>query len=128
MSWPLIALAVMAGAWLALVAGLALTGRREHAVAAARFVPDCAVLFRRLIRDPAVPRRHKLLLVATVGYLASPVDLVPDVIPVVGALDDALVVALVLRRVLRRAGAERLAEHWPGPPASLAAVRRLAGA
>jgi uncharacterized membrane protein YkvA (DUF1232 family) len=60
------------------------------------------------------------------GYLAMPLDLVPDFIPVAGQLDDAIIVALVLRAVLRAGGPELLREHWPGPDASLNALVRLA--
>ena len=94
--------------------------------ALARFVPDCLVLFRRLAGDPRVPRRRKLLLGAVVAYLAFPLDLIPDFIPVVGQLDDALVVALALRSIARAAGPELMREHWPGPEASLRTVLRLA--
>ena len=91
-----------------------------------RFIPDCAVLFRRLMSDPRVPRGRKLLLGLLVAYLASPIDLIPDFIPVAGQLDDAILVALVLRSVLRAGGRELLGEHWPGPESSLNALSRLA--
>jgi uncharacterized membrane protein YkvA (DUF1232 family) len=90
-------------------------------------VPDCAVLFARLARDPRVPRRHRLALLALAGYLAFPLDLIPDFLPVVGQLDDALLVALTLRSLTRAAGPDVVAELWPGPPGSLAVVLRLAG-
>jgi uncharacterized membrane protein YkvA (DUF1232 family) len=64
--------------------------------------------------------------VGLVAYLAMPIALVPDLIPVAGQLDDAIVVALVLRTVLRAGGPELLREHWPGPASSLAVVSRLA--
>jgi len=110
-----------------LVAALILLGRREAARAVAGFVPDCVVLCRRLIGDPEVPRRHKLLLAVVVPYLALPFDLVPDFIPVAGYLDDAVIVAFVLRRVLRGSGADVIQKHWPGPAASLRVVQGLAG-
>ena len=125
--WPLIALAAIALLWGALVVGLVVAGRREDARALATFIPDCIVLLSRLLRDPRVPRRRKLLLVGLVGYLALPFDLVPDFIPVAGQLDDALVVAFVLRRFLRSGGEPLVREHWPGPERSLALVLRLAG-
>jgi uncharacterized membrane protein YkvA (DUF1232 family) len=84
------------------------------------------VLFRRLLADPRVPRSRKLLLAASIGYLALPFDLVPDFIPVAGQLDDAIVVVLALRAVLREGGPELLAEHWPGPASSRDLVGRLA--
>jgi uncharacterized membrane protein YkvA (DUF1232 family) len=72
-----------------------------------------------------VPRRRKLLLALLVLYLASPIDLVPDFVPVAGQFDDAIVVALVLRAIVRGGGDELLREHWPGPERSLDVVRRL---
>ena len=99
-----------------------------RARALAEFVPDCVVLFRRLLADPRVPRSRKLAVVLLVGYLAMPFDLVPDFIPVIGLLDDALLVALVLRIVVRGAGPEVIAEHWPGSARSLHALMRLSGA
>jgi uncharacterized membrane protein YkvA (DUF1232 family) len=111
----------------ALVGCLAILGRRERARALAGFVPDCIVLARRLLREPLVPRSRKLLLIALVAYLAMPVDLVPDFVPVAGQLDDAIMVMLVLRSVLRGAGTVLVRRHWPGPASSLAVVLRLAG-
>ena len=125
--WLLIAIASAFGLYVALLAGLLVLGRREDARAWAGFVPDCVVLFKRLLGDDRVPRGHKLLIGALVGYLALPFDLVPDFIPVAGQLDDAIVVAVVLRAVLRGAGVGLVREHWPGPPSSLALILRLAG-
>jgi uncharacterized membrane protein YkvA (DUF1232 family) len=100
-------------------------GRRTDARALAGFVPDCVVLLTRLVRDPRVPRRSKVLVAALLPYLALPFDLIPDFIPVVGQLDDAILVALVLRRVVLRTDPELLRELWPGPEASLQIVLRL---
>jgi uncharacterized membrane protein YkvA (DUF1232 family) len=124
----LLAGVALLGAYVALVALLALTGRRAQARAVGGFVPDCAVLFARLARDPAVPRRGRLALVAVAAYLASPIDLVPDFIPVAGQADDALLVAIVLRWVVRGARPGLLERHWPGPDGSLRVLLRLAGA
>jgi uncharacterized membrane protein YkvA (DUF1232 family) len=118
----LTALAVYVAAVLALVA----LGRRGDAVAVARFVPDCAVLFRRLLGDRRISRWRKPLLALVLLYLVMPIDLVPDFIPIAGALDDAIVVAVALRTVLHGAGPVLLREHWPGPSRSLDAVVRLA--
>jgi uncharacterized membrane protein YkvA (DUF1232 family) len=111
----------------AFLGGLALAGPGTSARAVAGFIPDCIVLFRRLLGDPRTPRRHKAMLVALLGYLALPFDVVPDFIPVAGQLDDALVVALTLRAILRDGGPEMVEEHWPGPRSSLSLVLRLAG-
>ncbi len=60
-------------------------------------------------------------------YLASPIDLVPDFVPIIGYADDAVVVALVLRSVVRRAGRQALVRHWPGTPQGLGLIEQLAG-
>jgi uncharacterized membrane protein YkvA (DUF1232 family) len=109
-------LAVYAG----FVVALIVAGHRPSLRDLARFIPDCIVLVSRLLRDPRVPRRHKLILGALVGYLALPFDLVPDFIPVAGHLDDVLVVALTLRAVLKGTRGDLLREHWPGSAKSLA--------
>jgi uncharacterized membrane protein YkvA (DUF1232 family) len=122
-----VAVGVVLALYAAFVVALLLLGRRENARALAGFVPDCIVLFRRLLHDRRVPRRHKLLLAALVPYLLLPFDLVPDFIPVAGQLDDAILVALVLRHVVRGAGAELVEEHWPGPRSSLTLMLGLVG-
>jgi uncharacterized membrane protein YkvA (DUF1232 family) len=75
----------------------------------ARVVPDKLALVRRLAADPATPRRHRLLLLALSAYLVSPIDLIPDFIPVLGQLDDAIAVLIVLRIVTRGEQGRRLA-------------------
>lgn len=127
MRWLVMGLAVSAGAWVVLVLFLALAGRRSAAREAVAVVPNLARLFRGLLRDPRVPRSSKLLLAVAAAWIASPIDLIPEFVPVVGPLDDALVAALVLRRLVRSAGPEVVAEHWPGDPATLDRLLRLAG-
>ncbi len=109
----------------AFVIGLLLLGRRGDARALAGFIPDCIVLFRRLMGDRRVPRSRKLLLAGLIAYLAMPFDLVPDFIPVAGQLDDLIITALALRVVLRSGGPTLLEEHWPGPSESLRAIMRI---
>lgn len=116
----------MAVVYAAFVVWLILLGRRQDARALATFVPDCISLVTRLARDPRVPRARKLLLLALIGYLAFPFDLVPDFIPVAGQLDDVLIVALVLRSFIRSGGEDLIRELWRGPERSLALVLRLA--
>lgn len=120
----LVAAAVVLALYAALVVGLVIAGRRADAAALARFVPDCVVLVRRFLGDPRVPRHSRLALGALLVYLVSPIDLVPDFVPVAGQLDDALLVALVFRALVRSAGPELVREHWPGSPESLAVVLR----
>ena len=125
--WALTAAAVTAAFYATFIGGLVVAGRRDDARAFARFIPDSTILLRRIVGDHRVPRRGKLLLIALIAYLAMPIDLVPDFIPIAGQLDDAIVMALVLRTVLRSTGKELLEEHWPGPRASLDVLVRLAG-
>ena len=126
--WLLLVAACVLLVYAGVVVALIAHGRRGSARVVARFIPDCIVLVRRLLGDPRVPRRHKLLLGLLVGYLALPFDLVPDFIPVAGQIDDALAVVLTLRAVVRGSGSELLREHWRGPESSLALVLRFAGA
>jgi uncharacterized membrane protein YkvA (DUF1232 family) len=124
--WLLIALGVTLAIYASFLAWLVIRGRRDDARAFATFIPDCIVLVTRLIRDPSVPRRRKLLLVALVAYLALPFDLVPDFIPLAGQLDDAVIVAFVLRHFVKAGGEPMIRELWPGPEESLALILRLA--
>jgi uncharacterized membrane protein YkvA (DUF1232 family) len=122
----LLALGITAVVYAAFIVALIVAGRRSDARALATFIPDCLLLFKRLLADKRVSGWRKAVVLALVAYLAMPIDLVPDFIPVAGQLDDAIVVAIVLRIVLRAGGAELLREHWSGPPESLAAISRLA--
>jgi uncharacterized membrane protein YkvA (DUF1232 family) len=124
-TWILIVLAGCLLAYLGAVLALVVVGRRTDARAVAGFVPDCLVLCRRLLADSRVPRRHKALLAGLIGYLASPLDLIPDFIPVVGQLDDVLIAMLTLRTVRRGIRRSIVRQHWPGPPQSLRVVERI---
>lgn len=94
---------------------------------AARLLPDLLRVIRRLVADRRVPLRARVRLVLILGYLAVPIDLVPDFIPVLGYADDVLVLAWGLRALIRDAGGEPLRRNWPGTPAGLRVVERLAG-
>jgi uncharacterized membrane protein YkvA (DUF1232 family) len=125
--WLWIGLAITVALYAALVLMLVALGRRAEARALATLVPDCVVLCRRLVADRRVSAWRRVSLVVLLAYLVSPIDLVPDFVPVAGQLDDAIIVALALRTVLRGAGPGLLTELWPGPERSLRLVRRLAG-
>ena len=94
---------------------------------AMRMLPDLLRLVRRLAADPTVPRGVRVRLVLLLAYLVSPIDLIPDFVPVLGHADDVVVVALVLRSMLRRSGPEALRRHWPGSPEGLAVLLQVAG-
>jgi uncharacterized membrane protein YkvA (DUF1232 family) len=90
-----------------------------------RILPDTVRLIRRLAADPSLPRGIRVRLWLLLAYLVSPVDLVPDFVPVLGFADDAIIVSLVLRSVVRRAGPAAVEQHWPGTDAGLATLTRL---
>jgi uncharacterized membrane protein YkvA (DUF1232 family) len=92
-----------------------------------RLLPDLLRLLRRLAGDADVPRAARVRLWLLLAYLAIPIDLVPDFVPVLGYADDAIIVSLVLRSVVRRAGAPVVRRHWPGTDNGLAALGRLTG-
>jgi uncharacterized membrane protein YkvA (DUF1232 family) len=82
----------------------------------AGFVPDCVTTIRRLRGDPRVPRRAKVVVALAGLWLLSPVDLLPEFLPVIGPMDDVVVVALALRYAARQVPREVLAAAWPGEP------------
>jgi uncharacterized membrane protein YkvA (DUF1232 family) len=127
--WWLIAASVIGGVvliWAALIAALWLAKPDDVGVRdAMRLLPDVLRLLKRLASDPTMPRGIRVRLALLLGYLALPIDLIPDFIPVLGYADDAIIVAFVLRSVARRAGPEALSTHWPGTPEGLAAIHRM---
>lgn len=121
----LISLAVIAVLYCVALVVLVLVGRRSAAKEIAMFLPNVLVLFKGMVRDPRVPRGSKVLLFLGAAWVASPIDLIPEFIPVLGPLDDAVVAALVLRHVLRVAGEDVIAEHWRGEPDTLNRLLRF---
>lgn len=92
-----------------------------------RLIPDVLRLLKRLVGDRTVPWGVRVWLVVLIAYLVSPIDLIPDFIPVLGYADDALIVAIAMRFALRHAGSAAIERHWPGSPEGLSAVLRLSG-
>lgn len=88
-------------------------------------LPNIVKLLARLIKDPRVPRRSKLLVGALLAYIASPVDLVPDVIPMLGMADDVLLLVYAVNHLVDKAGEEVVLEHWDGPQDLLDMVRSV---
>jgi uncharacterized membrane protein YkvA (DUF1232 family) len=119
-----IGLAIAVALWLVAIGVLVLLGRRSAARELATLIPNVVVLFRGLLKDERVSRGSKAWLVFAVVWLVSPIDLVPEFIPVAGPLDDAIVAALVLRFVLRRTDRDVVESYWRGDPRTL---DRLAG-
>lgn len=82
----------------------------------ATMLPACATTVRRLRKDPRVPRRAKVAVAIAGLWVISPIDLIPEFLPVIGPLDDVVVVALALRYAARRVPREVIAEAWPAEP------------
>ena len=82
----------------------------------AEFLPSCVTAARTLRRDPAVPRRAKVALLVAVLWVVSPIDLLPEFLPVIGPLDDVVAVILLLRFAARSIPRETLLGAWPTDP------------
>ena len=118
---------VAAAVWIVAVVALYLGGRRLAARELAALLPNLVRMCRTLLRDPRVPLGSKVLVGVAMVWFVSPIDLVPEFIPVLGPLDDAILAVLVLRHLVKRADREIVAEAWPGDPATLERMLRLAG-
>ncbi|MGW0805321.1 YkvA family protein [Nonomuraea sp. NPDC002799] len=114
--------------WAALVVALAVVRPRGGVLRESlRLLPDMLRLVRRLAADHTLPRGVRIRLGLLLVYLAFPIDLIPDFIPVLGYADDVIIVAVVLRSVVRRAGPAAVERHWPGSADGFAALARLTG-
>ena len=89
-------------------------------------LPELVRLIARLVRDPLLPLAAKIALAAAMVYLASPIDLIPDFIPVIGYLDDVLVAALLVDGILNWVDRGLVLKYWPGSPDSLERLSRAA--
>ncbi|MFC0105015.1 YkvA family protein [Kibdelosporangium aridum] len=113
-------------AWVALAVTLVIVRPRGGLLREAlRLLPDVLRLIRRLAGDKTLPRGVRIRLGLLLAYLAMPIDLIPDFVPVLGYADDAIIVTAVLRSVVRRAGIEAVRRHWPGTDDGFAALQRL---
>jgi uncharacterized membrane protein YkvA (DUF1232 family) len=131
-AWPMI-IGVAAGlllVWVALAAALLIVGRRYGGPSlreVLRLLPDVLRLLKRLASDRSLPRGVRLRLWALLAYLAMPIDLIPDFLPLIGYADDAIIVALALRSAARRAGPDAIERHWPGTETGLRTVLHAVG-
>ena len=115
----LITFGVALAVWLVLIVALFIAGKRSHARELATLLPNLVLLFRGLLADARVPRAAKVWLAFAVAWCVSPIDLIPEFVPVAGPLDDAIIAAIVLRYVLRRTDRQVVSEHWRGDPRTL---------
>ncbi|HEU5418550.1 MAG TPA: DUF1232 domain-containing protein [Streptosporangiaceae bacterium] len=115
-------------AWLALIVVLLIARPRRGLLREAlRLLPDLLRLLRRLAADRSLPRSARVALGLLLAYLALPVDIIPDFIPVLGYADDAIIVAAVLRWVVRRAGVDAIRRQWPGTDDGFGVLCRITG-
>ncbi len=122
-SWLLLGVGVLIASWMLLVV-LAVRLPEGSLKELAGFLPDCVTTARRLRRDPRVPRRAKVAIGFALLWLLSPIDLIPEFLPVIGPLDDVVVVALAFRYAARQVPRSVLLEAWPGKAST---VERLLG-
>lgn len=117
--WLILGTALVAASWTVLIV---LARRLPPGLARdlAGFLPACATTMRRLRQHPAVPRRVRWMVMFALLWVISPIDLIPEFLPVIGPLDDIVVVALVLRYAARRIPPAVLLDAWPADPQLLA--------
>ena len=121
--WLVVAALVVVLSWLCLiVAASRLPPGTLRELAG--FLPACVTTARRLRRDPRVPKRAKVAIGFAAVWVLSPIDLIPEFLPVIGPLDDIVVVALALRYAARQVPRQVLLEAWPADPAT---IERLLG-
>jgi len=118
-------LLVLVAVWVVAAVVLVVVGRAILARELTLLLPNLVRLFAGLLRDTRVPLRAKIVLAVASVWLASPIDLIPDFIPIAGSLDDAIVAALALRFVLRTTDRAVVREHWRGDPATLERLLRI---
>ncbi|MEX1045969.1 MAG: DUF1232 domain-containing protein [Actinomycetota bacterium] len=128
MRYLLIGFGIAVLIWLLVVAALVAFGRRGVARELTRLIPNLLVLFKGLLGDRRVPLGPKLWLGIAVLWIASPIDLIPEFIPVAGPIDDAIVALLVLRHLARKTPRNVLLEHWRGNPRTLSIIAGRASA
>jgi uncharacterized membrane protein YkvA (DUF1232 family) len=118
-------LLVLFAIWTVVVIVLVVVGRALLARELALLLPNLVRLFGGLLRDRRVGLPAKIVVGIASLWLASPIDLIPEFIPIVGSLDDAIVAALALRFVLRTTDGAVVREHWHGDPATLERLLRF---
>ncbi|CAN5724825.1 hypothetical protein BH24CHL5_BH24CHL5_09620 [soil metagenome] len=118
----------LVGLWLALLVLLVVLRPRHVPLRELiKLVPDLVRLLRSLVSDRAVPLDVRLVVVGLLAWILSPIDLIPEFIPVLGPIDDVIVAVVALRYVRRRLGSAELRARWPGSDAGFALIERLVG-
>ena len=123
-TWLLVGVGLLVSSW-ALLVVLAARLPEGSLKELAGFLPDCVTMVRALRKDPRVPRRAKVAVAIAGLWVISPIDLVPEFLPVIGPLDDVVLVALALRYAARQVPRDVLLAAWPGRPST---IERVIGA
>jgi uncharacterized membrane protein YkvA (DUF1232 family) len=118
-------LLVLVAIWIVVAVILVIVGRAVLVRELALVLPNLIRLFAGLLRDGRVPLRAKIVLALATLWLASPIDLIPDFIPIAGQFDDAIVAALALRFILSTTDGAVVRQHWHGDPATLERLLRI---
>ena len=92
-----------------------------------RALPDTIRMLRAIATDRSVPVDVRLAVIGLLLWIVSPIDLIPEFIPVLGPIDDIVVAVAALRYARRRLGTDGLRERWPGSDAGFATLTRLIG-
>lgn len=103
------------------------TGAKRTILGTIRELPSYLRLLAGLLSDGRVSALDRLLVVGAIGYIISPLDFIPDIIPFFGQVDDVFLLVLAIQRLVKRAGRDTVLDYWRGDPraisdASLAAV------
>ncbi|HEY2270031.1 MAG TPA: DUF1232 domain-containing protein [Streptosporangiaceae bacterium] len=117
--------ATLLTAWLLVIGLIVLRSKGVPLAEGLRLLPDVLRLLRRLAADRTLPWAIRARAWIALAWLVSPLDLIPEFIPVIGPADDVIVVTILLRSMIRRAGPETVQRHWPGTPDGLAVLARL---
>ena len=117
--WLVVGGAILIASWVVLIV-LARRLPPGNLKDAATIIPASITTARRLRKDPRVPRRVKVAVLFALAWTVSPIDLIPEFLPVIGPLDDIVVIALTLRYAAKRIPRAALEEAWPADPRLLA--------
>ena len=128
MEWLVGPIVALVAIWVALLVVLWLLRPKDvNARDVLGLIPDVLRLLRDIVRDRSTPLDVRLVLVGLIAWILSPIDLIPEFIPVLGPLDDIVVAALALRYVRRRMGVEALRRRWRGSVTSFDLLLRVIG-
>ena len=121
--WLLLAVGLLLASWAVLIV-LARRLPPGSAKELAGFLPNCVTTIRRLRGNPAVPRKAKIAIALAGVWVISPIDLIPEFLPVIGPLDDVVVFALAMRYAARQVPRDVILDAWPGDPSTIERLLR----